>query len=441
MKRIISFLLIAVMLFSALPMAYAYVPSVDEYGWPGMCMDCASSSPCAICNKCPVCTGAECNCQAPVDYATGTQVVFDAEADNDGDGQPDNAESYTITVPAKLAPGAEGTVTLSGAWASNRVVTVTAESSVTLVNNIASLDQKILDVLFDGISETGSNTEAQTFTEKISVADIEAALFGTWSGKFNYNVDATDYIDLNPDDGSSPVDGDVYKAGDYTYTYRTWCSGWHVTLNTEVTDQYQTTYGPICESINGEPVTSLNDTFNGCVNLTKSPIIPDSVTEMGGAFFGCTSLVNAPVIPDSVTSMGWTFRECSNLKNVPNLPKNVTNIESIFFRCSSLEKAPAIPDSVTNMSGVFAYCTSLTDAPVIPSTITHIGGAFSECTSLTGSITVNTSIIFANGECFKGVDFQAQNLSLVGPSTQLDMLGSTGINYCVDCNGVCLGSH
>lgn len=146
MKRIFSLMLAALLLVSAVPMA-----------------------------------------QATNDYTAGTRVEYTAA----------NNEAYTITVPAQLAPGGSGIVTLAGTWADNRVVTVTADPTVTLTNSIKADDTKTLEVTFDGISEAGSNTAAQTFTENVAVDPIEAALFGTWSGKFNYNVDVTDIANTN----------------------------------------------------------------------------------------------------------------------------------------------------------------------------------------------------------------------------------------------------
>jgi len=156
MKRIFSFLLAALLLVSAVPMA-----------------------------------------QATNDYTAGTQVTYDATADNDGDGQPDNTEAYTVTVPAKLAPGGSGTVTLQGTWAADRYITVTSSQEIEMVNDINSADKKTLAVSFDGIGKRGSNTTAQTVTEMISVANITDALFGTWSGLIEYNVDIeTRIVDL-----------------------------------------------------------------------------------------------------------------------------------------------------------------------------------------------------------------------------------------------------
>ena len=139
MKKILSLGLVAVMALSMVPMAYA----------------------------------------ADVDYTNGTQVTYAGTG----------AEAYTVTVPAELAPGASGTVTLEGTWASNRQVTVSADANVVLTNSINAQDTKTLTVTFGGITLAGDNNVAVSDTEAVSVADISDALFGTWSGKFNYNVE------------------------------------------------------------------------------------------------------------------------------------------------------------------------------------------------------------------------------------------------------------
>ena len=140
MRRILSFILIVSMCLSSIPTSYAMLNEND--------------------------------------YRAGTKVEYTAT----------NEESYTITVPAKLSPGQSGTVKLEGSWPQNRVLTVTADKTVTLTNSINTSDTKTLDVYFDGISEQGDNTRAQTFTQSVSVQTIKNALFGTWNGRFNYNV-------------------------------------------------------------------------------------------------------------------------------------------------------------------------------------------------------------------------------------------------------------
>lgn len=142
MKRIFSFLLAVVLLVSALPVAYA----ADTQ-----------------------------------DYSLGTAVVYTANEEAN--------EKWTVAVPAKLAPGTGGTVTLEGYWPSTKTITVTAQESVKLTNSINANDTKTLAVDFkNGISAAGSNTEKQKFTETVSVEAISNALFGTWDGHFYYTV-------------------------------------------------------------------------------------------------------------------------------------------------------------------------------------------------------------------------------------------------------------
>ena len=116
--------------------------------------------------------------ETQVDYTTGTEVTYVGQSD----------ESYTITVPAKLNPGASGTVSVDGYWSSSRVVKVTADKTVTLTNSINNADKKVLDITFAGISKTGNNTAATHVEEIVSVANINNALFGSWSGTFYYNA-------------------------------------------------------------------------------------------------------------------------------------------------------------------------------------------------------------------------------------------------------------
>ena len=147
-------------------------------------------------------------------------------------------EQYTVTVPATLAPGGSGDVVASGTWGSNRKLTVTADDDVTLTNSINAADQKVLDVTFAGIELTGSNTESVSDTKQVAVANITDAIFGTWSGTFNYNVAMSDVAGgsttepSNPDDGGTTVepgegqisftiDGTTYLA-DEGMTYGEW---------------------------------------------------------------------------------------------------------------------------------------------------------------------------------------------------------------------------
>ena len=177
------------------------------------------------------------------DYTNGTQVQYVGQG----------AESYTITVPARLTPGDEGTVTLSGTWASNHTVKVTADATVTLTNSINANDKKVLNVTFAGIEKAGDNTVSRTYTEKVAVAEMPAdALFGTWSGTFYYNVSMSDVAGgsgtvaptPDPDDGgavepdegqiSFTIDGTSYLANE-GMTWAEWVeSDYATTANTSI---------------------------------------------------------------------------------------------------------------------------------------------------------------------------------------------------------------
>ena len=191
-----------------------------------------------------------------------------------------------------------------------------------------------------------------------------------------------------------------------------------------------------------DSVTSIGDgAFSYCESLT-SVTIPDSVTSIGWhAFDGCTSLTGiwvaegnshyasdasgvlfnkdkttlvqcpgafaAYTIPNSVTSIGAdAFSYCRSLTSV-TIPDSVTSIgESSFYKCTSLTSV-TIPDSVTSIGyKAFGSCESLTSV-TIPDSVTSIGdGAFSCCTSLT-SVTIPDSVTIIGGSAF----FDCDNLT------------------------------
>lgn len=196
--------------------------------------------------------------------------------------------------------------------------------------------------------------------------------------------------------GYVPVDGDTFVLGDYEYRYGatpnvsgaiySWLNdseqdGWGV----RVLDRTKSTYGEILPSISNVPITSLNNTFCLCSDLTSSPIIPDSVTEMNNTFQYCHKLTIAPKIPSGVTDMYMSFESCYKLTTPPEISKetNLISMEYAFSNCISLTTAPIIPDSVTNMRYTFFKCKSLITASAIPKNVTDMYKAFSDCKSLT----------------------------------------------------------
>lgn len=157
---------------------------------------------------------------ADVDYQNGTEVEFTGSRTTvNADGTETHNAEYTITVPALLAPGGSGTVTLQGMWPSDATVKVTAEDKVEMVNNINSADKKELAVTFASIEKAGSNTAVVTASAPVSVANIENALFGKWAGKFNYNVDYVAGSGNTGDSGTTePSDPDTGDDGEQTNT-------------------------------------------------------------------------------------------------------------------------------------------------------------------------------------------------------------------------------
>lgn len=200
---------------------------------------------------------------ADVDYTAGTAVEYTADSDAN--------RAYTITVPAELQPGQSGTVTLKGKWASNETVKVTADANVVLTNSINAADTKTLDIGFAGIEKAGDNTEEKTYTEAVSVAAMPAdALFGTWSGKFNYNVEFNDGL----------VEARIaYLPGDGTTKYLTIKAEDGMTWREFVNSDYNTMYCNITSSSAIYPNVVAIGMQGYLINENNTFISPDSVID------------------------------------------------------------------------------------------------------------------------------------------------------------------
>ena len=226
-----------------------------------------------------------------------------------------STESYTLTVPASLTPGASGEVKANGTWASNRTLVVTAPSTVTLTNDIDG-GTKTLDVTFDGINQAGNDTVAQTVSKDITVANITNALFGTWSGTIVYNVSMDDN-GVVPAPSPDPAPATVGA----TFSKEKSGSNW-----IDLAEPVSLTWDELKLAENGNKygykASAITDTsigfqaFEGCTGLT-SITIPDGFTSIADwAFYNCTSL-NSINIPDSVTSIrNWAFENCTSLTDV-----------------------------------------------------------------------------------------------------------------------------
>ena len=217
---------------------------------------------------------------------------------------------------------------------------------------------------------------------------------------------------------------DEYVEGDYRYRVEydnfqlnryEWAA--------HVLDKTKTKYGEIRSQINNRDVMLLNNTFENCVNLLESPKIPNTITSMDSTFKGCVSLLHAPTLPKSVLYMDATFHTCTSLKTISNIPTNVKNMWATFANCAEL----------TDVTGI-----------VLPETLTDISWTFSNCTNLSGIITIHASPTETAdyAGCFNGIDYKKQNITLIGNSNTLDIIGKSNTrNYCLDCNGSCNQEH
>lgn len=157
MKRILSFLMAALLLVSAIPVTYA--------------------------------------AEGEHDYSNGTQITLVGTQETQG-------AQWTVTVPAKMQPGQTGTVTAQGTWAADEILNVGAPCAVTLAYGAQTMDvaisfhKAIGDIC--GFSQIGSSTDEISVSYDITVSEA-SRLFGTWEGIIEYDVKLIEKGDVNQD--------------------------------------------------------------------------------------------------------------------------------------------------------------------------------------------------------------------------------------------------
>ena len=161
-------------------------------------------------------------------------------------------------------------------------------------------------------------------------------------------------------------------------------------------------------------ITSIGDyAFSGCYSLT-SITIPDGVTSIGErAFEECHRITNIE-IPDSVKTIGeCAFLECRSVNNL-KIGKGIVNIDAgVFESCKNIESV-IIPDNVTSIGEDAFWCCSSLTSVTIPDSVTNIGDyAFSDCYSL-ARITVdkNNPVYDSRNNCNAIVETATNTLIL-----------------------------
>lgn len=122
--------------------------------------------------------------------------------------------------------------------------------------------------------------------------------------------------------------GDIYQTADYWFIYGDDpCLGWQLS----VLDDGREVYPDIPETINGQPVTGMQEAFLMNSSILVAPKIPSTMVDMRGAFHGCSNLTTAPVIPASVLYFNEAFEFCSALTGEIEIHANPETFTWCFF--------------------------------------------------------------------------------------------------------------
>jgi len=202
----------------------------------------------------------------------------------------------------------------------------------------------------------------------------------------------------------------------------------------------------IPSTIDGQPVTSIEDSAFYNSLILSSVAIPNGVTNIGSyAFFNATGLTNVSISEGLRVIGDDTFAGCTHLNGVA-IPNSVTSLgQEAFFNCSALASltigtgiASIHGGSESGFWGTFAYCTSLTKL-TIPDNVTSIGdgpvskagatGAFFNCSGL-------TNVIIGKGLFYLGLGAFSYCTNLVGiyfrgnaPLHSQDMFGEDTFHF------------
>ena len=133
--------------------------------------------------------------------------------------------------------------------------------------------------------------------------------------------------------------------------------------------------------------TTMNQTFEDCVELTTIPFMDTSnVNSMQYTFRGCSKLTTIPLLnTEKVINMQYMFANCSSLTTLPPInTSNVISMNNTFTSCDSLTTIPPLnTEKTTNMYFMFYHCSSLKTIPLLNANkADYISYAFNYCTNL-----------------------------------------------------------
>lgn len=386
----------------------------------------------------------------------------------DGDG----TSEWVLTVPVSMSPSDTDSVDLEGTWDSDTTISVTADESVTLTNDIDG-GTKTLAVDFNGIEQVGNNTNEISVSEDISVADIGGVLFGTWTGTIYYNLSVDiedigssedggidDNIELMTlDSGECGEDltwellsnGTLHISGTgpmYDYVKYTEPAPWYKYRNEPNISEDET----MILNPDGTEYLSTTDYYADNPNGYKITnfVIDEGVTYIGNwAFYRIC--VDELTIPEGVESTGhFAIRYSPTLKNV-TLPNSLEELgdfgisrnqvlETIDFgeglkrigtaglSVNTALKTAILPDSVVSVNeqlnedykdvdysaqGLFAGCTSLVTTSL--GNVAYVPSrTYLNCSSLESIVIPNTveyidEYAFGNCTSLKTVEFESNS--------------------------------
>jgi hypothetical protein len=162
-------------------------------------------------------------------------------------------------------------------------------------------------------------------------------------------------LSLLPAAVSAQESPEVHVFGDWEYTLD---SNDRATL-VNYTGEALTVRTP--ETVDGNTVTTLFETFKGNTDIVSVSVSSGILTIGESAFEGCSRLVFVSVAPTVRTIGEAAFKDCSRLMSVI-LPNSVQTIGTqAFMGCTSLTSV-TIPDSVAYVDDeAFWCCSSLSE--------------------------------------------------------------------------------